>query len=39
MVLLPPSQVLHISNLKKVSSNAETMWDIFSEYGVVEVLY
>ncbi|CAD8074955.1 unnamed protein product [Paramecium sonneborni] len=38
MILLPPSQVLHISNLKKVSSNAETMWDIFSEYGVVEAV-
>ncbi|CAK68725.1 unnamed protein product (macronuclear) [Paramecium tetraurelia] len=38
MILLPPSQVLHISNLKKVSSNAETMWDIFSEFGVVEAV-
>ncbi|CAD8070404.1 unnamed protein product [Paramecium sonneborni] len=38
MILLPPSSVLHISNLKKVSSNAETMWDIFSEYGIVEAV-
>ncbi|CAD8140306.1 unnamed protein product [Paramecium pentaurelia] len=38
MNLLPPSQVLHISNLKKVSSNAETMWDAFSEFGVVEAV-
>ncbi|KAM3141424.1 hypothetical protein pb186bvf_006542 [Paramecium bursaria] len=37
MVQLPPSQVLHISNLKKCSSNAETMWDIFSDFGVVEL--
>ncbi|CAD8150685.1 unnamed protein product [Paramecium pentaurelia] len=38
MNLLPPSQVLHISNLKKVSSNAETMWDVFSEFGIVEAV-
>ncbi|CAD8055883.1 unnamed protein product [Paramecium sonneborni] len=38
MNLFPPSQVLHISNLKKVSSNAETMWDVFSEFGVVEAV-
>ncbi|CAD8060005.1 unnamed protein product [Paramecium sonneborni] len=38
MILLPPSQVLHISNLKKVSSNAETMWDVFSEFGVVQAV-
>ncbi|CAD8057120.1 unnamed protein product [Paramecium sonneborni] len=38
MNLYPPSQVLHISNLKKISSNAETMWDVFSEFGVVEAV-
>ncbi|CAD8058080.1 unnamed protein product [Paramecium sonneborni] len=38
MILLPPSQILHISNLKKVSSNAETMWDVFSEFGVVQAV-
>ncbi|CAD8049329.1 unnamed protein product [Paramecium primaurelia] len=38
MILLPPSQVLHISNLKKVSSNTETMWDVFSEFGVVQAV-
>ncbi|CAD8138579.1 unnamed protein product [Paramecium octaurelia] len=38
MNLLPPSQVLHVSNLKKVSSNAETMWDVFSEFGIVEAV-
>jgi hypothetical protein len=37
--LLAPTRILHISNLKPTCSNYDTMWDIFSEFGIVEVSY
>ncbi|CAD8160428.1 unnamed protein product [Paramecium pentaurelia] len=37
MMLLPPSQILHISNLKKVSSNAETMEKSFQNMVLLKL--
>ena len=37
--LLPPCRIIHVSNLKPSCSNANTMWDIFSEFGIVEVTH
>jgi len=34
---LAPTRILHVSNLKPNCSNYDMMWDLFCEFGVVEV--